>query len=141
CDRSSARRCWPALHDADSTAVAGDAPMLVHAGACLRDLVPSAGETVASSAAFRKLDAIELVRQKRSDGTEEVAFGARPFVLGGLPIRSLPDGTLRYSRRNGRFFLEGCEQEFVRGGILRGFPDFLKNDVFGVRDGHTLCFQ
>jgi hypothetical protein len=35
----------------------------------------------------------------------------------------------------------GSEQEFVRSGILRGFFDFLKNDVFGVRDGHTLCFQ
>jgi len=33
------------------------------------------------------------------------------------------------------------EQEFVRSGILRGFLDFLKNDVFGVRDGHTLRFQ
>jgi len=35
----------------------------------------------------------------------------------------------------------GSEQEFVRSGILRGFLDFLKNDVFGVRDGHTLRFQ
>src|SRR5215813_10692350 len=80
--------------------------MLVHAGACLRELVPSASEGVASSVALRKVDAIELVRQKRSDGTQDVAFGARPFVLCGLPIRRLPDGTLRYSRRNGRFFLE-----------------------------------
>src|SRR5215813_2712814 len=80
--------------------------MLVHASACLRELVPSTGETVASSVALRKVDAIELVRQKRSDGTQDVAFGARPFVLCGLPIRRLPDRTLRYSRRNGRFFLE-----------------------------------
>jgi hypothetical protein len=80
--------------------------MLVHAGACFRELVPSEGDSAASSLALRKVDAIELVRQKRSDGTQDVAFGARPFVLCGLPIRSLPDGTLRYSRRNGRFFLE-----------------------------------
>jgi Plasmid encoded RepA protein len=80
--------------------------MLVHASACLRELVPSAGKASASSVALRKVDAIELVRQKRSDGTQDIAFGARPFVLCGLPIRSLPDGTLRYSRRNGRFFLE-----------------------------------
>ena len=32
-------------------------------------------------------------------------------------------------------------QEFVKSGILRGFPEFLKSDVFGVGDGHTLCFQ
>jgi hypothetical protein len=80
--------------------------MLVHAGACLRQLVPSAGKAFASSVALRKVEAIELVRQKRTEGTQDVAFGARPFVLCGLPIRSLPDGTLRYSRRNGRFFLE-----------------------------------
>ena len=35
----------------------------------------------------------------------------------------------------------GSEREFVRSGILRGFGDFLKNDVFGVGDGHALCFQ
>jgi len=35
-----------------------------------------------------------------------VAFGARPFILCGLPIRRLPTDALRYSRRNGRFFLE-----------------------------------
>ena len=87
--------------------------MLVHAGASLRELVPFAGETVASSAVFRKVDSIELVRQKRSDGTQDVVFGARPFVLCGLPIRSLPDGTLGYSRRNGRFFLE-----------ILGHPDY-----------------
>jgi len=80
--------------------------MLLHAGACLRELVLPAAEADASSAAFRKVEAIELVRQKRSDGTQDVVFGARPFVLCGLPIRSLPDGTLRYCRRNGRFFLE-----------------------------------
>src|SRR5215471_12216584 len=80
--------------------------MLLHAGARLRELVLPADEADASSAAFRKVEAIELVRQKRSDGTQDIAFGARPFVLCGLPIRSLPDGTLRYSRRNGRFFLE-----------------------------------
>src|SRR5215467_16103847 len=80
--------------------------MLVHASACLRELVPSAGKAVPSSVALRKVDAIELVRQNRTDGTQDVAFGARPFVLCGLPIRRLPGGILRYSRRNGRFFLE-----------------------------------
>ena len=35
----------------------------------------------------------------------------------------------------------GSPQEFVGGGILRGFPDFLKSDVFGVGHGHALRFQ
>ncbi len=35
----------------------------------------------------------------------------------------------------------GSPQEFVRRCILRGFPDFLKSDVFGVGDGHAPCFQ
>jgi hypothetical protein len=56
--------------------------------------------------ALRKAGAVELVRHKRDEGAQQVAFGARPFVLCGLPIRRLPDGTLRYSRRNGRFFLD-----------------------------------
>src|SRR5262249_32606589 len=42
---------------------------------------------------------------------------------------------------NHRHTESASEQEFVRSGILRGFLDFLKNDVFGVRDGHTLRFQ
>ena len=33
------------------------------------------------------------------------------------------------------------DKKFVRSGILRGLPDFLKSDVFGVGDGHSLCFQ
>ena len=35
----------------------------------------------------------------------------------------------------------GSPQEFVRSGILRGFPDLLKSDVFGVGYGHAPCFQ
>jgi hypothetical protein len=81
--------------------------MLVHAGACLRELVrPDEDQPVRSFVALRKAGAVELVRQKRDEGAQQVAFGARPFVLCGLPIRRLPDGALRYSRRNGRFFLE-----------------------------------
>jgi hypothetical protein len=81
--------------------------MLQHAGACLRELVRShAGDVPDTRPALRKLDAVEVVRQKRDTGTQDVAFGARPFILCGLPIRRLPEGVLRYSRRNGRFFLE-----------------------------------
>ena len=35
----------------------------------------------------------------------------------------------------------GSPQEFVRSGILRGFPDLLKSDVFGVGHGHAPGFQ
>lgn len=88
--------------------------MLKHVGACLRELgLPFADQVEPSPATFRKVEAIELVRRKRDDGVQGVAFGARPFILCGLPIRRLPNGILRYCRRNGRFFLE-----------ITGHPDY-----------------
>lgn len=81
--------------------------MLQHVGSCLRELVPAeARETVRSASTIRKVEVVELVRRKRDNGTQRVAFGARPFILCGLPIRRLPADNLRYCRRNGRFFLE-----------------------------------
>jgi 4-carboxymuconolactone decarboxylase len=38
-------------------------------------------------------------------------------------------------------WISGSPQEFVGSGILRGFPGFLKSDIFGVRHGHAPCFQ
>ena len=35
----------------------------------------------------------------------------------------------------------GSPQEFVTSGILRGFPGFLKSDIFGIGHRHTLRFQ
>jgi len=46
------------------------------------------------------------VRNRRRAADQDVAFGARPFILCGLPIRRLPAGTLTYRRQNGRFCLE-----------------------------------
>jgi len=46
------------------------------------------------------------VRNRRRIVDQDVAFGARPFILCGLPIRRLPNGTLTYRRQNGRFCLE-----------------------------------
>ena len=81
--------------------------MLVHAGECIRELLGLVDDPPApSAAALRKADAADLIRQKRADGCQDVSFGARPFILCGLPIRRLPEGVLSYSRRNGRFFLE-----------------------------------
>ena len=46
------------------------------------------------------------VLNRRNVADQEVAFGARPFILCGLPIRPLPKGSLTYRRQNGRFCLE-----------------------------------
>ena len=54
----------------------------------------------------RQADEIYEVRSRRLNGDQDVAFGARPFILCGLPIRRLPSGTLSYRRRNGRFCLD-----------------------------------
>lgn len=35
----------------------------------------------------------------------------------------------------------GSAREFVRSGILRGLPHFLKSDEFGVRGSHALYLQ
>jgi hypothetical protein len=39
------------------------------------------------------------------------------------------------------YLTPGSPQEFVRSGILRGLPVFLKSDVFGVGHHHALGFQ
>src|SRR5262245_54359617 len=81
--------------------------MLTHTGACLRELVRSfPDEHSLSSTALRKIEIVALVRQKSDEGRQEIAFGARPFILCGLPIRRLSNRYLRCSRRNGRFLLE-----------------------------------
>lgn len=46
------------------------------------------------------------VRNRGRVADQNVAFGARPFILCGLPIRRLPLRTLTYRRQNGRFCLE-----------------------------------
>ncbi len=51
------------------------------------------------------------------------------------------EGTKRLRREIGALVKKGSPQEFVRSGILRGFPGFLKSDIFGVGHGHAACFQ
>ncbi len=53
----------------------------------------------------RAIQACE-VRSRRSLAHQDVAFGARPFILCGLPIRPLPAGVTVYRRQNGKFSLE-----------------------------------
>jgi hypothetical protein len=64
------------------------------------------------------------IRECRESGTQEVSFGARPFILCGLPIRRLPSGTLTYTRRSGRCFL-----------------DIVEHPEFGVPFGRCREFQ
>ena len=99
--------------------------MLQHVGSCLRELVRmEAREAVRCAPTIRKVEVVELVRKQRDNGTQEIAFGARPFILCGLPIRRLPADNLRYCRRNGRFFLEvvGHPQSGVPFGQDRLIP-------------------
>jgi hypothetical protein len=60
----------------------------------------------ASKRQQKRVESIELVRRARDERRQEIAFNSRPFVLCGLPIRRPPPGTLRHTRRNGRFRLE-----------------------------------
>ncbi|MCU1329125.1 MAG: plasmid encoded RepA protein [Bryobacterales bacterium] len=81
--------------------------MLTHAGASVRELFPDIlTEARNPVVAVRKAEQVEIIRRRRHELNQDVSFGARPFILCGLPIRSLPLGTLKYVRRNGHFFLE-----------------------------------
>src|SRR6185436_11821935 len=62
---------------------------------------------------LRQAEAVEIVRMKREQGTQTLAFSSRPFVLCGLPVRRLPEHQLLYERRNGQFVLQ-----------ITGHPDF-----------------
>jgi len=55
---------------------------------------------------LKQLDAIQLVREQRANGKQELAYHARPFVLCGLPLRRPPSGELVHRHQNGKFFLE-----------------------------------
>lgn len=54
----------------------------------------------------KTLEAIQMVRERRENGKQELAYHARPFVLCGIPLRRPPTGELVHRRRNGKFFLE-----------------------------------
>lgn len=54
----------------------------------------------------KQLNTIQLVREQRENGKQELAYHTRPFVLCGIPLRRPPSGELVHRRRNGKFFLE-----------------------------------
>ncbi|HEY3439693.1 MAG TPA: replication protein RepA [Paludibaculum sp.] len=55
---------------------------------------------------LRQVEGIQLVREKRDQGSQSLGFTSRPFVLCGLPIRRPRVGQLLYERRNGHFTLQ-----------------------------------
>src|ERR1017187_4444655 len=55
---------------------------------------------------LRQLESIQLAREQRDQGKQELAFHARPFVLCGLALRRPQSGQLTHTRRNGKFFLQ-----------------------------------
>jgi hypothetical protein len=81
--------------------------MLRRAGECALELFEAElREPAISDTAIVRAESVEVVRRRREEWNQDLAFGARPFVLCGLPIRQLPAGTTKYSRRNGRLFLD-----------------------------------
>jgi hypothetical protein len=81
--------------------------MLIRTGRYVQELFPKLStESVPSRHPERRVENIESIRRASTEGTRDLSFGAPPFILCGLPIRRLPAGTLTYTRRNGRFYLE-----------------------------------
>jgi hypothetical protein len=80
------------------------------AGTALKRRMP---ELVVSKQKLRQAEGISLVRSKREEGSQVLAFSARPFVMCGLPVRKPPTGQLLFERRNGAFLLQ-----------ITGHPEF-----------------
>jgi len=69
-------------------------------------LTRSHPELLLSKQKCRQVEGITLVRSKREEQKQSLAFSSRPFVLCGLPVRQPPPGQLLFERRNGRFLLQ-----------------------------------
>ena len=67
--------------------------MLIRAGQYVQELFPElTKEPPTSPQTERRVDKVESIRRARTEGTQDLSFGARPFILCGLPIRRLPAG-------------------------------------------------
>ena len=73
------------------------------AGSILRKMDP---DLVVSRRRIRKVDSIQMVRERRDSANQNLGFASRPFVLCGLPIRRPASGCLIHERRNGHFVLQ-----------------------------------
>jgi len=69
-------------------------------------LTLTAPELPLSKQKYRQAEGITLVRTKREEQKQNLAFSSRPFVLCGLPVRQPPKGQLLFEHRNGRFLLQ-----------------------------------
>jgi hypothetical protein len=87
------------------------------AGAVLQQMAP---ELVISKQKLRQAEGSCLVRTKREEKNQILAFSSRPFALCGLPVRRPPERELLFERRNGNFVLQ-----------ITGHPDF----GFALRSG------
>ena len=67
--------------------------MLIRAGQYVQELFPEL-TSEPSPQAERRIEKVETIRRARTEVTRDLSFGARPFILCGLPIRRLPSGTL-----------------------------------------------
>src|SRR3954453_16242213 len=73
------------------------------AGSALKQMVP---ELVVSKQKLRQAEGSCLVRIKREEKNQTLAFSSRPFVLCGLPVRRPPAGELLFERRTGSLVLQ-----------------------------------
>jgi hypothetical protein len=88
----------------------GGATSIESAGSVLKLMVP---DLVVSKQTLRQAEGSSLVRMKREEKNQTLAFSSRPFVLCGLPVRRPPKGDLLFERRNGSFVLQ-----------ITGHPEF-----------------
>ena len=72
-------------------------------GSALKQMAP---ELVVSKQKLRRAEGSCLVRSKREEKNQTLAFSSRPFVLCELPVRRPPQGDLLFERRNGSFVLQ-----------------------------------
>ena len=107
-------------------------------------------ELLLSKQKYRQAEGITLVRRKREEQKQSLAFSSRPFVLCGLPVRQPPRGQLLFERRNGRFLLQitGHPQYGLPFGQDRLVPIYLatlavqqKTPTVRFRSGSTASLR
>ena len=102
------------MRDNDSRRVPLGHPLgaqgLKSAGSVMKQMAP---ELVVSKQKLRQAEGSCLVRIKREEKNQTLAFSSRPFVLCGLPVRRPRTGELLFERRNGSFVLQ-----------ITGHPEF-----------------
>ncbi|HEX4169946.1 MAG TPA: replication protein RepA [Bryobacteraceae bacterium] len=121
-----------------------DKKSMESAGSVLKRVAP---ELVVSKQKLRQAEGSCLVRIKREEKNQTLAFSSRPFVLCGLPVRRPPKGDLLFERRNGNFLLQitGHPQIGLPFGQDRLVPIFLatlaiqqKSQVVRFRSGSEM---